>query len=101
VANVLNYGEQVQLGALNWVFVSCVHHDIHLGKYSRFILAGYASFKLMTGNFCRYYGAMAPSFLAITAGVIFSILNSILGGQALSSVANISWTCVVLHATKS
>ncbi|KAF8480409.1 NCS cytosine-purine permease, partial [Russula ochroleuca] len=39
-----------------------------------------------------YYGAMAPSFLAITAGVIFSILNSILGGQALSSVANISWT---------
>lgn len=32
-ANVLNRDEQVRHGALNWVFVSCVHHDIHLGKY--------------------------------------------------------------------
>ncbi|KAH9983458.1 hypothetical protein BJV77DRAFT_1043066 [Russula vinacea] len=38
-----------------------------------------------------YYGAMVPSFLSITAGI--------LGGQALSSVANLSWTCVVLRAT--
>ncbi|KAI0000618.1 purine-cytosine permease [Russula compacta] len=39
-----------------------------------------------------YYGAMVPSVLAIISGVGFCILNSILGGQALASIANISWT---------
>jgi purine-cytosine permease-like protein len=41
---------------------------------------------------------MVPSLLSIISGVIFTILNSILGGQALASVSNISWTCVVLCA---
>lgn len=31
--NVLNSDEQVRHGGLNWVFVSYVHHDIHLGEY--------------------------------------------------------------------
>ena len=33
-ANVLNHDEQqVRHGALNSAFVSCAHHDIHLGEY--------------------------------------------------------------------
>jgi hypothetical protein len=40
---------------------------------------------------------MVPSLLSIMGAVIYGILNSILGGQALSTVANISWTCVVLR----
>ncbi|KAN0107482.1 NCS cytosine-purine permease [Russula decolorans] len=39
-----------------------------------------------------YYGAMVPSLLSLTSNVGFCILNSILGGQALASIANISWT---------
>ncbi|KAH9985669.1 permease for cytosine/purines, uracil, thiamine, allantoin-domain-containing protein [Russula compacta] len=39
-----------------------------------------------------YYGAMVPSLLAITGGMGYCILNSILGGQALATIANISWT---------
>ncbi|KAI0284674.1 permease for cytosine/purines, uracil, thiamine, allantoin-domain-containing protein [Russula aff. rugulosa BPL654] len=39
-----------------------------------------------------YYGAAVPSFLSIANGVGFNTLNCILGGQALSSIANISWT---------
>lgn len=41
---------------------------------------------------CRYYGVIIPSFLSIAGGVGFCILNSILGGQTLASIANISWT---------
>ena len=41
---------------------------------------------------------MVPSLLTLTLGVGFSVLNSIVGGQALASIANISWTCVVLRA---
>ncbi len=51
------------------------------------------------GNINRYYGAMVPGLLAVADAVGFCILNSILGGQALSSIANISWACVVLRAT--
>jgi len=39
-----------------------------------------------------YYGAMVPSLLTLTLAVGFSILNNIVGGQALASIANISWT---------
>ncbi|KAI0289541.1 NCS cytosine-purine permease [Multifurca ochricompacta] len=39
-----------------------------------------------------YYGVMVPSLLALVGGIGFCILNSILGGQALASVGNISWT---------
>ncbi|KAI0284677.1 permease for cytosine/purines, uracil, thiamine, allantoin-domain-containing protein [Russula aff. rugulosa BPL654] len=39
-----------------------------------------------------YYGAMVPGLLAVADAFGFCILNSILGGQALSSIANISWT---------
>ena len=46
-------------------------------------------------DICRYYGAAVPSFLSITTAVGFNILNNIVGGQALSSIANVSWTCVV------
>jgi len=35
---------------------------------------------------------MVPSLLSLTSNVGFCILNSILGGQALASIANISWT---------
>lgn len=35
---------------------------------------------------------MVPSLLSLTTNVGFCILNSILGGQALASIANISWT---------
>jgi purine-cytosine permease-like protein len=41
---------------------------------------------------CRYYGVIAPSLFGIMGGIGFCILNSILGGQALATVANISWT---------
>ena len=34
--------------------------------------------------------------MSVAGGVGFSILNSILGGQALASIANISWTLAVL-----
>jgi hypothetical protein len=52
-------------------------------------------------NICRYYGAMVPGLLAVAAALGFSILNIILGGQALSSIANMSWTCVVSRATRT
>jgi hypothetical protein len=52
-------------------------------------------------NTGRYYGAMVLGLLAVASGVGFAVLNNILGGQALSSIANMSWTCVVLHATRS
>ena len=44
---------------------------------------------------------MVPGLLAVAAALGFSILNIILGGQALSSIANMSWTCVVLRATQT
>jgi purine-cytosine permease-like protein len=40
----------------------------------------------------RYYGVTLPSLLAVVNGLGFCILNCILGGQALATVANISWT---------
>jgi len=40
----------------------------------------------------RYYGVMLPSLLFVMNGVSFCVLNCILGGQALASIANISWT---------
>ncbi|KAI0252914.1 NCS cytosine-purine permease, partial [Lactifluus subvellereus] len=43
-----------------------------------------------------YYGVMVPSLFSIMSGVGFCILNSILGGQALATVANISWTVGIL-----
>ncbi|KAF8480312.1 NCS cytosine-purine permease, partial [Russula ochroleuca] len=39
-----------------------------------------------------YYGAMVPSLLSLISNVGFCTLNCILGGQALASIANISWT---------
>jgi len=39
-----------------------------------------------------YYGVMLPSLLFVLNGVSFCVLNCILGGQALASIANISWT---------
>ncbi|KAF8480308.1 permease for cytosine/purines, uracil, thiamine, allantoin-domain-containing protein [Russula ochroleuca] len=39
-----------------------------------------------------YYGAMIPGLLSVASGVGFAVLNNILGGQALSSIANMSWT---------
>ncbi|KAH9991540.1 cytosine-purine permease [Russula vinacea] len=39
-----------------------------------------------------YYGAMVPSLLTVISGMGFAILNSIVGGQALSSIASFSWT---------
>jgi purine-cytosine permease-like protein len=44
---------------------------------------------------------MVPTLLTIFSGVGFGVLNSIVGGQALASIADISWTCVVLRATQS
>jgi hypothetical protein len=94
-ANVLNPGEQVRPGVRNWVFVSCAHRDTRLGEY-------FAHRRLAPADYtCRYYGAMVPSLITITGGVGVCILNSILGGQALSSIANISWRCVVQHLTRS
>lgn len=43
-------------------------------------------------NVRRYYGVMLPSLLLVMGGVGFCVLNCILGGQALASIANISWT---------
>ncbi|KAH9974795.1 cytosine-purine permease [Lactifluus volemus] len=39
-----------------------------------------------------YYGVTVPSLLAVVTGLGFCVLNCILGGQALATVANISWT---------
>jgi len=56
---------------------------------------------MVNDNICRYYGAMIPGLLSVASGVGFAVLNNILGDQALSSIANMSWTCVVLRATRS
>ena len=40
---------------------------------------------------------MVPGLLAVADAVGFCVLNSILGGQALASIANISWTCVLKY----
>ena len=39
--------------------------------------------------FRRYYGAIIPSLFSIIQGFGFCIMNSILGGQALASLAPI------------
>ncbi|KAI0289622.1 cytosine-purine permease [Russula brevipes] len=39
-----------------------------------------------------YYGVIIPSLFTVAAGLGYCILNSILGGQALASIANITWT---------
>ena len=90
-AIVLNMGKQGRHGARNWVYVSCVHRDIRSGEWSRASVLA----MVVVINFCRYYGATVPSFLSIACNVGFITLNCILGGQALASIANISWTCVV------
>jgi len=42
---------------------------------------------------------MFLSLLVVMSGIGFGILNCILGGQALSSITNISWTCVIPHTS--
>ena len=44
---------------------------------------------------------MVPSLLTIAVCVGFGVLDSIICGQALASIADISWTCVVLRDTQS
>ena len=44
---------------------------------------------------------MVLGLISVVSGVGFAVLNNILGGQALSSIANMSWTYVVLRATRS
>lgn len=39
-----------------------------------------------------YYGVMVPSLLSLIGFVGFAVLNCIVGGQALASVGNVSWT---------
>jgi len=90
MANVLNHGKQVRHGARNWVCVRCARHDIHLGPYS--IRPHVTMFDEFLANVRRYYGVMLPSLLLVMGGVGFCVLNCILGGQALASIANISWT---------
>ena len=90
MANVLNMGKQVRHGARNWVYVRCARHDIHLGAYS--ICPLVTMFDGFLANARRYYGVMLPSLLLVMGGVGFCVLNCILGGQALASIANISWT---------
>ena len=89
MANVLNAGTQVRHGARNWVCVRCVRHDIRLGAYS---IRPLVTIFDELANVRRYYGVMLPSLLLIMGGVGFCVLNCILGGQALASIANISWT---------
>ena len=39
-----------------------------------------------------YYGVIISSLHSVIAFMGFSVLNSIVGGQALASVGNVSWT---------
>lgn len=39
-----------------------------------------------------YYGVTVPSLLCVITFIGFTVLNSILGGQALATVGNVSWT---------
>ncbi|KAI9510190.1 NCS cytosine-purine permease [Russula earlei] len=49
-----------------------------------------------------YYGTMVPSLFSLVLGLGFSVLNSILGGQALATIANISWSVgIVIIAVTS
>ncbi|KAH9050782.1 NCS cytosine-purine permease, partial [Lactarius vividus] len=43
-----------------------------------------------------YYGVMVPSLLSIIGFIGFAVLNSIVGGQALASVGNVSWTVGII-----
>ncbi|KAI9510186.1 permease for cytosine/purines, uracil, thiamine, allantoin-domain-containing protein [Russula earlei] len=43
-----------------------------------------------------YYGVMVPCMLTIMGEVGFCVLNNVLGGQALASIANISWTIGII-----
>lgn len=96
MANVLNHGKQVRHGARNWVCVRCARHDTHLGAYSTPRVTMCDEFLT---NLRRYYGVMVPSLFLVMGGVGFCVLNCILGGQALASIANISWTRVIPEAT--
>ena len=89
MVEVLIPGEQVLPGARNWVCVKCARQDMHLGTYSmrHCVAPGFSSTMSL-----RYYGVTLPSLLFVTNGVCFCVLNCILGGQALASIANISWT---------
>ncbi|KAH8984952.1 NCS cytosine-purine permease [Lactarius akahatsu] len=39
-----------------------------------------------------YYGVMVPSMLSVIGFIGFAVLNNIVGGQALASVGDVSWT---------
>ncbi|KAH9174775.1 NCS cytosine-purine permease [Lactarius sanguifluus] len=39
-----------------------------------------------------YYGVMVPSMLSVIGFIGFAVLSCIVGGQALASVGNVSWT---------
>ncbi|KAH9174764.1 NCS cytosine-purine permease [Lactarius sanguifluus] len=43
-----------------------------------------------------YYGVVVPSMLSVFGLIGFAVLNSIVGGQALASVGNISWTAGIV-----
>jgi len=43
-----------------------------------------------------YYGVTIPSLLSIIGFIGFAVLNCIVGGQALASVGNISWTVGII-----
>ena len=88
---VLTRGGQVRHGVQNWVCVSCAPRDIHSGAYSTRQISSPGCLRWPM-NVRRYYGVILPSLLVLTTGVGFCSLNCILGGQALASIANISWT---------
>ncbi|KAH9000872.1 hypothetical protein EDB86DRAFT_469024 [Lactarius hatsudake] len=43
-----------------------------------------------------YYGVVVPSMLSVFGLIGFAVLNSIVGGQVLASVGNVSWTAVIV-----
>ncbi|KAF8263530.1 NCS cytosine-purine permease, partial [Lactarius quietus] len=43
-----------------------------------------------------YYGVTVPSLLCVITFLGFAILNSIVGGQVLASVGNVSWTVGIM-----
>jgi hypothetical protein len=77
----------VRHGARNWGCVNYAYRDIPSGEWSFFFT--FPALIMFDPIFRRYYGAIVPSLFSIIHGFGFCIMNSILGGQVLGSLAPI------------
>ena len=79
-------------------YASIVHITIYLRVNGPPFFHHMSAYNNVRPIFRRYYGTIVPSLLSIIHGFCFCIMNSILGGQALGSLAPIGERCVTVFS---